>query len=272
MAWWHGRDRRGESPPPPEDPLVVGEATLRATESRHGHDHPATLAARTALAAAMLAADRVADAASLLEWTVAGCRGSLGADHPDTLIARGNLAVAQIRLGRFVEGLAGLSAVVADRTRILGADHPATLSAGEALATAHRLTGDVAVALPLAVQVAARRTRVLGSAHPDTLTSRLGLALGRAECGDLDLAVDGLTQTLRDAETAHGVDAVVTVVVRAALGDVLARSGRTTEATASIERAFTTCARELGSTHPDTVALREDLARLRGPLPVAAAR
>lgn len=272
MAWWQPRDRREASPQPPDavDATASLEEALRAAQARHGHDHPVTLAARTTVAADLLAADRVQEAEALLEWTVAGCRGTLGADHPDTLVARGNLAVARFRLGLFVDGLAELVGVLADRTRVLGEEHPATLAAWEALATAQRLDGNLAAALPLAVQVAARRTRVLGPAHPDTLTSRTGLALTRADCGDSGLAVEGLRQTLRDAEAAHGVDALACTVVRAALGEALARAGRTTEAVATLERARAGCARELGSDHPDTVVLGEELARLLDDHPPAA--
>lgn len=263
MAWWTVRSRRDEQAATGTESLFALESALLDAENRNGHDHPRTLAARNAVATALLAAGRADDAAATLERTVAGCRSRLGADHPDTLVARGNLAAAQLAAGHWDDGIRALAGNLADRERVLGTEHRATLAARDALAAAYRAGGRPAAALPLSAQVSAQRARVLGPDHPETLTSRLGLGLARLDAGDPGAAAAELESAVRDAEIAGDVDLVV-VALRAALAECHARQGQRPRAVACAERAMRECARLLGTDHADTVALRNDVAALRG--------
>ena len=65
--------------------IAVGEPLTADLERLLGPSHPDTLNARNSLAAAYLAADRVADAIPLFEQTLAVLVSQLGPDHPDTL-------------------------------------------------------------------------------------------------------------------------------------------------------------------------------------------
>ena len=65
-----------------------------------GPDHPDTLNSRNSLAAAYLAAGRVAEAIPLFEQTLAVRQRMLGPDDPETLTSQNNLASAYQDAGR----------------------------------------------------------------------------------------------------------------------------------------------------------------------------
>jgi hypothetical protein len=110
--------------------------------------------------------------------------------------------------------------------------------------------------------VAAQRARTLGPAHPDSLTSRIGLALARIDSGDGAGAVSVLSAALQDAEQSVGPLDELTVTIRSNLAHGHAALGRADLAHAQLERAATDCQTLLGANHPDTIALRTDLALL----------
>jgi len=63
------------------------------------------LNSRNSLAAAYLAAGRIADAIPLFEQTLAVLQSEVGPDHPDTLILQNNLATAYQDAGRLAEAI-----------------------------------------------------------------------------------------------------------------------------------------------------------------------
>ena len=175
--------------------IAVGEPLTADLERLLGPGHPDTLNARNSLAAAYLAADRVADAIPLFEQTLAVLVSQLGPDHPDTLTSQNNLASAYQDAGRVAEAIQLYELNLAERERLLGVDHPGTLVSRGNLAAAYLAAGRAAEAIPLLEQTLASRERVLGPDHPDTQTSRRNLAKAYQDTGRAAEAIPLLEQT-----------------------------------------------------------------------------
>ena len=163
--------------------VAVGEPLTVDLERLLGPGHPDTLNARNSLAAAYLAADRVADAIPLFEQTLATLQRQLGHNHPDTLTSQNNLASAYRDAGRVAEAIHLHELNLAERERLLGVDHPDTLNSRGNLAAAYLAAGRAAEAIPLFEQTLANREGVLGPDHPDTQTSRRNLAKAYQDAG-----------------------------------------------------------------------------------------
>ena len=175
--------------------IAIGEPLTADLERLLGPGHPDTLNSRNSLAAAYLAAGRVADAIPLFEQTLVVLQRQLGPDHPDTLTSRNNLASAYQDAGRVAEAIQLYEQNLAVRERLLGLDHPSTLNSRGNLAAAYLAADRVADAITLFEQTLAGRDRVLGSDHPDTQTSRKNLAKAYRGAGRVAEAIP-LEQTL----------------------------------------------------------------------------
>jgi len=175
--------------------IAVGEPLAADLDELLGPGHPDTLNARNSLAAAYLAADRIADAISLFEQTLAVLVSRLGPDHPDTLTSQNNLASAYQDAGRVAEAIQLYELNLAERERVLGVDHLGTLISRGNLAAAYLAAGRAAEAIPLFEQTLASRERVLGPDHPDTQTSRRNLAKAYQDAGRAAEAIPLLEQT-----------------------------------------------------------------------------
>ena len=156
--------------------IAVGEPLTADLERLLGPGHPDTLNSRNSLAAAYLAAGRVADAIPLFEQTLVVLQRQLDPDHPDILTSRNNLASAYQDAGRFAEAIQLYEQNLAVRERLLGPDHPSTLNSRGNLAAAYLAADRGADAITLFEQALAGRQQVLGPDHPDTQTSRRNLA------------------------------------------------------------------------------------------------
>ena len=88
------------------------------------------------------------------------------------------------------------------------------------------------------------------------------VSAGLLWAGDGAGAVSVLTAALQDAEQSVGPLDELTVTIRSNLAHGHAALGRADLAHAQLERAATDCPTLLGANHPDTVALRTDLALL----------
>ena len=129
--------------------VAVGEPLTADLDRLLGPGHPDTLNARNSLAAAYLAAGRIADAIALFEQTLVVLRRQLGPDHPDTLTSQNNLASAYQDTGRVVEAIQLYELNLAGREKLLGVDDPGTLNSRGNLAAAYLAAGRVADAIPL---------------------------------------------------------------------------------------------------------------------------
>jgi RNA polymerase sigma factor (sigma-70 family) len=175
--------------------IAVGEPLTADLERLLGPGHPDTLNSRNSLAAAYLAAGRIADAIALFERTLVILQRQLGTDHADTLTSQNNLASAYQDAGRIAEAIQLYEQNLAVRERLLDPDHPSTLNSRGNLAAAYLTAGRVADAIPLLEQTLAGRDRVLGPDHPDTQTSRKNLAKAYRAAGRVADAIP-LEQTL----------------------------------------------------------------------------
>src|SRR5271166_4872415 len=188
--------------------VSVGEPLIADLERLLGPDHPDTLNSRNSLAAAYLAAGRVADAIPLFEQTLAGRERLLGPDHSDTLTSRNNLASAYQDAGRAAEAIPLFERTLATRERLLGVGHPRTLSSRSNLAAAYRDGGRVAEAISLLEQTLADRERVLRPEHPDTQTSRKNLANAYWDGGQVAEDIPPVEQVVAGRESQPPADAV----------------------------------------------------------------
>jgi RNA polymerase sigma factor (sigma-70 family) len=175
--------------------VAVGEPLTADVERLLGPGHPDTLNARNSLAAAYLAAGRVADAIALFEQTLVILQRQLGPDHLDILTSQNNLASAYQDAGRVGEAIQLYELNLAARDRLLGADDPSTLNSLGNLAAAYLAAGRVADAIPLLERTLASRERVLGPDHPDAQISRKNLAKAYQDVGRTTEAIPLLERT-----------------------------------------------------------------------------
>jgi RNA polymerase sigma factor (sigma-70 family) len=178
--------------------IAVGEPLADDLEHLLGPDHPDTLNSRNSLAAAYLAADRVAEAIPLFEQILAVRQRMLGPDDSETLISQNNLASAYQDAGRTAEAIRLYELNLDMRERLLGPDHPSTLNSRGNLATAYRDGGRMSEAISLLKQTLADRERVLGPDHPDSRATRTKLAAAYQDAGRAAEAVPLLDRTSAD--------------------------------------------------------------------------
>ena len=241
--------------------IAVGEPLTADLERLLGPGHPDTLNSRNSLAAAYLAAGRVADAIPLFEQTLVVLQRQLGPDHPDTLTSQNNLASAYQDAGRVAEAIQLYEQNLAVRERLLGPDHPSTLNSRGNLAAAYLAAGRVADAIALFEQTLAGRDRVLGHDHPDTQTSRKNLAKAYRAAGRVADAIP-LEQTLAGRRPVLGHDHPDTQTARKNLSTTAYRDGgRAAKAIPPVEQ--TLAARE--SQAPADAAAKVLPASLRRP-------
>src|SRR6185437_3588250 len=135
--------------------IAVGEPLAEDLARVLGPDHPDTLNSRNSLAAAYLAAGRVAEAIPLFEQILAVRQRTLGPGDSETLTSQNNLASAYKDAGRTAEAIRLYELNLEIRERLLGPDHPSTLNSRGNLAAAYRDGGRVDEAIPLLEQTLA---------------------------------------------------------------------------------------------------------------------
>ena len=178
--------------------IAVGEPLAEDLARLLGPDHPDTLNSRNSLAAAYLAAGRVAAAIPLFEQILAVRQRMLGPDDSETLISQNNLASAYQDAGRTAEAIRLYELTLEIRERLLGPDHPGTPNSRGNLAAAYLAAGRVAEAIPLLEQTLADRERVIGPDHPDTQATRKKLATAYQDAGRAAEAIPLLERTAAD--------------------------------------------------------------------------
>ncbi len=163
--------------------IAIGEPLAEDLDRLLGPDHPDTLNSQNSLAAAYLAAGRVADAIPLFEHALTVRQRTLGPDDPETLTSQNNLASAYQDAGQGAEAIQLYELNLQARERLLGPDHPSTINSRGNLAAAYRDAGRSAEAIPLLEQALAERERTLGASHPDAQISRRNLARAYQDAG-----------------------------------------------------------------------------------------
>ena len=238
--------------------IAVGELLTADLERLLGRGHPDTLNSRNSLAAAYLAAGRVAAAIALFEQTLVILQRQLGPDHPDTLTSQNNLASAYQDAGRVAEAIQLYEQNLAVRERLLDPDHPSTLNSRGNLAAAYLTAGRVADAIALLEQTLAGRDQVLGPDHPDTQTSRKNLAKAYRAADRVADAIP-LEQTLAGGRQVLGPDLPDSQTSRNNLAAAYRDAGRVAKAIPPVEQ--TSAARESQAADDDDTQVLPSLRR-----------
>lgn len=179
--------------------IAAGESLVAELQHLLGPDHPDTVNSQNSLAAAYLAAGRVAEAIALFEQALAARQRLLGPDDPETLTSQNNLASAYQDARRTAEAIRLYELNLEARERLLGPDHPSTLNSRGNLAASYLAAGQAAEAVPLLEKTLHGREQVLGPDHPDTRTSRKNLAKAYRTAGRTAEAIS-LEKTLEGRE------------------------------------------------------------------------
>jgi tetratricopeptide (TPR) repeat protein len=230
-----------------------------AVSSNLGNDHPASLFARHALAAAVNEQGHNSRAEELYREVLAGQQRVLGADHPDTLTTRHEMARV-IGHSRYLEAERLMREVLADRRRVLGDDHPRTLATWHTLARTMTRQGRDAEGEQIYRWVLTARQRILGEDHPDTMSTRHGLAYAISRQGRHAEAEHQHRQVLADQQKVLSDDHPHILGTRHDLALSLAGQGRHTEAEQQYRQVLTDQQRILGDDHPATLYTRLNLA------------
>ena len=218
--------------------IAIGEPLAEDLERLLGPDHPDTLNSRNSLAAAYLAAGRVAEAISLFEQILAMRQRALGPDDTEVLTSQNNLASAYQDTGRIAEAIRLYELNLEVRERLLGLEHPSSLNSRGNLAAAYLAAGRAAEAIPLLEQTLAYRERVLGPDHPHTQTSRKNLARAYQDVGRAAEAVALLERTSVGRKRIPRSDHRDTQISRENLGDAHPAAGQVADATRPSEQAL----------------------------------
>ncbi|WWM37229.1 FxSxx-COOH system tetratricopeptide repeat protein [Streptomyces acidiscabies] len=236
----------------------------RTTTSRHGPDHPDTLAIRSNLASWRGEAGDAAGAATALAELLDDFLRVLGPNHPHTLTTRHNLARWRGEAGDADGAVTAFAELLDDYLRVLGPDHPATLTTRGNLAYWRGHAGDAAGAATAFTELLDDRLRVLGPDHPDTLTDRGNIASWRGEAGDAAGAATALAELLDDRLRVLGPDHPDTLTTRHSLARWRGEVGDAAGAATALAELLDDRLRVLGPCHPHTLITRGNLARWRG--------
>ena len=196
------------------DAIGQYERALADQERMHGRDHPDTITARAALAAALRVAGKLKDAIGQYERVLADRERTIGPDHPDTITARANLAFAYRSAGRLRAAIPAYERTLADRERVLGGDHRDTLTARANLAACYQVARRLTEAIPAYKRALADSEQVLGPGDIQTLTTRCNLASAYYMVGRLTEVIVILRRALTDCERYLGPDHPMTQTVR----------------------------------------------------------
>jgi hypothetical protein len=176
--------------------LVQLIVAARRDDGAYGPEHPATLTARSDLAAWTGLAGDAARARNQFAMLLLIEGRVQGAEHPDTLTIRGNLAYYTGQAGDAAGARDQFAILLPVRERVLGPDHPHTLITRGKLADYTGQAGDAAGAREQFAALLPVVERVLGPEHTHTLITRGKLAGWTGRAGDAAGARDQFAAVL----------------------------------------------------------------------------
>jgi tRNA A-37 threonylcarbamoyl transferase component Bud32 len=237
---------------------------VRAVDLWKGHlapDHPDTLAALSALAAAYLGAGKLPQAIEIFERLRDADVKEFGPDRAETLTALNGLAMAYQAAGKLPQAMEIFEHVRDIQVKTLGVEHPNTLITLNNLALACLAAGGVPQAIQYLQQVHDAQVKKLGADHPATLTTLGNLAAAHRAAGNLPKAVE-LLERVRDAKTEKlGADHPSTLDTLGHLARAYQAAGKLPEAIALLEHMRDVEEKKLGNDHPFTLDTLGHLAR-----------
>jgi tetratricopeptide (TPR) repeat protein len=225
-------------------------------------DHPIILCTKHDLAAVLQdmgrfdeAEEICKDVLDLREWT-------LGPNHPETLDTLANIGCLLRSRGALTEAQDAITHALTGYEDLLGPEHPTCLTIKSNLAGVLYEQGMSAEAAQMYDSVLAGREQVLGKKHPATQLARVNLAaalmasdrLGAAE----KLLNDVLSMTAVQSRSAQ--QAMVAALYNLAV--IYHRKQKFEAAEGAFREVVRIRTEEFGPYHPDTLAARNELARV----------
>ena len=216
------------------------------------------------LAYMIMHAGRSSEAINMYERILDARTKMQGSDHHDTLKTQQNLAYAYYYQGdEYDKAIKLLEHVYTTRQQLRGDDDVDTLMAGSYLALVYHADGRLQEAMSLYEQVIADRTRLIGADHEHTLVTRNNLAYAYALQGLLPKAIDQYEQVLSARTRTLGALDRQTLMTRSDLALAYALNGELAEAVGRYESVLKDCVNALGTQHPLTVDVCENLEAAR---------
>ena len=248
--------------------LVLESVTLEkfAKQIEHvlGPNDLRVLNVQEELAYMIMHAGRSSEAINMYEHILDARTKMQGSDHHDTLTTRQKLAYAYYYQGdEYDKAIKLLEHVHSTRQQLRGDDDVDTLMAGSYLALVYHADGRLQEAMSLYEQVIADRTRVIGADHEHTLVTRNNLAYAYSLQGLLPKAIDQYEQVLSARTRTLGALDRQTLMTRSDLALAYALNGELAEAVGRYESVLKDCVNALGTQHPLTVDVCENLEAAR---------
>ena len=248
--------------------LVLESVTLEkfAKQIEHvlGPNDLRVLNVQEELAYMIMHAGRSSEAINMYEHILDARTKMQGSDHHDTLTTRQKLAYAYYYQGdEYDKAIKLLEHVHSTRQQLRGDDDVDTLMAGSYLALVYHADGRLQEAMSLYEQVIADRTRLIGADHEHTLVTRNNLAYAYSLQGLLPKAIDQYEQVLSARTHTLGALDRQTLMTRSDLALAYALNGELAEAVGRYESVLKDCVNALGTQHPLTVDVCENLEAAR---------
>ena len=222
-------------------------------------DHPARLAIRRALAAAVAEQARNEEAERLYRDLIGDQERVLGHDHAATLAARGEYARA-LGFLRDPQAEELHRKAIDDQDRVLGPDHRVTLMTRHWLGRLLVRLGQYREAERTYREVFVGRRRSLGVRHPDTLVTRHTLAWAIARQGRYADAEQQFCEVIKDQENTLGDEHPHVLGSGRALAWCITMQNRHEEAERLLRRVLDGQQRIRGDNHPATLETLQTLA------------
>jgi tetratricopeptide (TPR) repeat protein len=231
-----------------------------AAAARLGRDHPASLAARSSLAQAIVGQGRNREAEEHYHQLLVDEEEVLGKDHPDTVTTRHRLALIARFHGRYREAEDMFRALLPDEQQILGHDHAETMNTRNQIAELIGQRGRYLEAEKLFRKLLADEHQLLGNYHVETLSTRHDIALMAGKQGRYLEAEQQWRDLLDEQRTIFGDDHPAILVIRSSLAWLSSSSGRYKEAEQMNRELLDDRRRILGENHPATLRTQQRLA------------
>jgi len=285
----------------PADALPHVERAHRRFVSLRGDDDPETLTALGYIGTLLEQLDRLPEAQATFERTLAGLERSLGPDHARLVVPGATLADILRRTRQYDAARALLERVITIARTQFGDGHPSLGSALMRYGDLLRRIGDYPAAevaldeaaacfpadAPQLGQIALFRggvlraqgrdadaaeayadahARFLAALGPDSLFPWMASVQHAQSLGEIGQEADAealLRTALARLQSITGDDSMDSANAEAALGSLLARQRRDTEALALLERAGDTLAARLGTHDANTLGARVEHVRVQ---------
>ncbi|MCP2324088.1 Tfp pilus assembly protein PilF [Hamadaea flava] len=235
---------------------------LQAEISALGATSPETLDTRRTLASLYRALGDFDAALAELTVLATASGATAGPDTPNTLAARYNVAECLAAAGRYAEAEAEFQQVLAGEQEAIGLDDPSYYITLASLGAVYLELDRWPEAEQAYRTVTVNRARLLGEEHPATLGARYQLAGCLAALDRYAEAETELRTILAIQRDTLGDEDLAVYVTWEGLGDLLAMQDRIADAADVYGVVLDARTRLLGPDAPDTVRVREELARL----------